>query len=345
MSAPITVNLTLSNVPNAARVPLLVAADESPASFREKASEATKIPLDSMRLIFRGRLVGKETDKKVIEEFKLEQDSVIHCMGKPVEAAVAPVPSTTTTATGSSVTVTAGTAPATTTTSAALTTLTSALVTLRTSNASAVYLTAVATLEKVLANIANNPMEEKYRKVKRGNAAFNKRLGGLPGGEACMIAVGFSIDTGDGDGGSYMMHPSPEAWPKLVQDRAELARAVQSATNATAVAPPMGMPPLAGGMPAMGGAGLGGMPGMGGMPAMGGMPQMTPQMQQAAAQMMQNPQQMQAMLQVRAFYAFTMACSCCSHRVSHSLLVLYILRRTPWCRICFAATHVLPTTQ
>ena len=34
----------------------------------------------------------------------------------------------------------------------------------------------MTTLEKVLSNIANNPMEEKYRKVKLGNAAFQKRF-------------------------------------------------------------------------------------------------------------------------------------------------------------------------
>lgn len=284
MSDSIAVVLTLSNVPNAARVPIQVTASDSPKSFREKASEATKIPLDSIRLIFRGRLVGNETDKKVVEEFKLEQDSVIHCMGKPVETL--PVPSSSSSdilAAGSKVTVTAPTPTAAPIATPTIT-LTTALANLRALNSSSSYLTAVTTLEKILSNIANHPLEEKYRKVKRGNAAFNKRLGGIPGGESAMLSVGFSIDTVDGEA-FYVMHPSPEAWPKLVQDRAELAVASQSAANAASAAPPMPIPPLQGtGMPDMSG--------------FGGMPSMTPQMQQAAAQMMRDPQQIQAMLQV-----------------------------------------------
>lgn len=315
MSDPITINLTLSNVPNAARIAVEVNADDTPASLREKAAEASKIPIDSMRLIFRGRLVGKEDDKNAISEFKLEAGSVIHCMGKPAEDAVPAAAAVPTTA-GSSVTVTGGAAAAPTSASdaSAAPTLASALTTLRTSNPSATYLTGVTTLEKVLSNISKNPMEEKYRKVKRGNAAFNKRLGGLPGGEACMLAVGFSIEDVDGTE-NYVMQASPDAWPKLMQHVAELGAASQAAKHAAA--PPAGgvlpgampgmagMPPM-GAMPAAGGglAGMPGMaalPGMAGMPSMGpgGMPQMTPQMQQAAAQMMQNPEQLQSMLQVR----------------------------------------------
>lgn len=289
MSNSITVILTLSNVPNSARVPLEVAADESPASLRAKASEATKIPLETMRLIFRGRLVGNENDKNAVEEYKLEQDSVIHCMGKPVQTAAVPTPSAATATSGSSVTVPVTTGVPVGPTSASPATLTAALTALRTSNSSSVYLTAVQTLEKILSNIANNPLEEKYRKVKRGNAAFNKRLGGIPGGEAAMLAVGFSLETIDGEP-FFVMHPRPEAWPMLVQHVAELGSASQSATNAVSSGPPMGIPPAV--------DGFAGMPGMDGI---GGMPAMTPQMQQAAAQMMRDPQQLQAMLQVRVF--------------------------------------------
>ncbi|KAI2490215.1 hypothetical protein MHU86_24373 [Fragilaria crotonensis] len=131
MSNSITVILTLSNVPNSARVPLEVAADESPASLRAKASEATKIPLETMRLIFRGRLVGNENDKNAVEEYKLEQDSVIHCMGKPVQTAVVPSPSSATATSGSSVTVPVTTGVPVGATSASPATLTAALTALR----------------------------------------------------------------------------------------------------------------------------------------------------------------------------------------------------------------------
>jgi len=81
----LTVHLTLANLPNAGRISIAVKAEDTPAMFRDHAATATKIPLDKIRLIFRGRLVGNESDKKVIEDFKLEDGSVIHCMGKPEE--------------------------------------------------------------------------------------------------------------------------------------------------------------------------------------------------------------------------------------------------------------------
>jgi len=172
--------------------------------------------------------------------------------------------------------------------------LTAALFSLRTSNPPATYLTAVTTLDKVLSNITQNPMEEKYRKVKRGNAAFNKRLGSVPGGEAAMLAVGFSIGTVD-DEECYIMHPSPDAWPELMSNKAEVERAVKSAKDSsasTAMPPPSNLP---------GGSSIPGMPGADmpgfGIPGMGAMPSMTPEMQRAAAQMMQNPQQLQTMMQ------------------------------------------------
>lgn len=282
----ITVHLTLANVPNASRVSVIVKAEDTPGVFRENAATATKIPLDKIRLIFRGRLVGNESDKKVIEDFKLEDDSVIHCMGKPEEQEQpinSPLPSTA----GAQVKVNnnkASSIPSATDNSK---NLTAALFSLRTSNSPAAYLTAVTTLDKVLSNITGNPTEEKYRKVKRGNAAFNKRLGSLPGGEAAMLAAGFLIENIDGEE-CYMMHPSEDAWLKLMASKAEVERAVKSAKDSSASA---GIPPPGN---AVEGPAVPSMPGLG----MPGMPPMTPEMQRAAAQMMQNPQQLQAMMQV-----------------------------------------------
>lgn len=287
-ASSITVHLTLANVPSAGRIAVTVKAEDTPAMFRDNAAKASKIPLEKMRLIFRGRLVGNESDKKVIEDFKLEDGSVIHCMGKPEEQEK-PSDSQLPATAGAQVTINNAATPSTPSASDNSKSLTAALLSLRTSNPPGTYLTAVTTLEKVLFNITQNPMEEKYRKVKRGNAAFNKRLGTLPGGEAAMLAVGFSIDTIDGEE-CYIMHPSPDAWPTLMSNKAEVERAVKSAKDSSASAampPPSNLP---------GGSSIPGMPGVG-MPGMGGMPSMTPEMQRAAAQMMQNPQQLQAMMQ------------------------------------------------
>mmetsp|Transcript_27215 Transcript_27215/g.31057 ORF Transcript_27215/g.31057 Transcript_27215/m.31057 type:complete len:400 (-) Transcript_27215:190-1389(-) len=291
--SPVTVNLTLANVPNSSRVSIQVDPGDSPEIFKEKAAKATKIPLDSIRLIFRGRLVGNETNKKVIEDFKLEDGSVIHCIGKPVEEKSLQdnsiVASQNVVTGGSKVTMSGVAQESTEIPGDNSKTLINALATLRSGNSAVNYLTAVTTFDKVLSNITNNPMEEKYRKVKCGNVAFNRRLGGLPGGEAAMLAVGFSIENDEGEE-CYILHPTPTAWPKLMAHKIDVEQAVKSAKNVSTSTP---NPNSAGiGRSASGISGSE-------TPSMGtpGMPPMTPQMQQAAAQMMQNPQQLQAMLQ------------------------------------------------
>jgi hypothetical protein len=301
---------------NGARTPLSIDKDLTPTQLRKEVSDATKIPLDSLRLIFRGRMIQDNEESKVVDEYKLDKECVLHCMGSPVEAsggeiasatpttAAAAVPMSTTA--GSSVSVpTTGTAPSTAApplTSTATTTdpLKTALDTIRSNNPPAIYLTAVQTLEKALSNIMTHPLEEKYRKVKQQNPAFRKRLGGLVGGDAAMLAAGFITEMSNGEQ-VYMMHASPQAWPKLVASKTTIELAIQQARAVGAVAP-VQMP----GMGGMGGGGMAGMPaGMGGMGMPGGAGgaagmNMNPQMQNAMADMMANPEALSSMLQVRS---------------------------------------------
>jgi hypothetical protein len=165
---------------------------------------------------------------------------------------------------------------------------------LRGSNSAADYSTAVTTLEKVLSNIISHPMEDKYRKVKKQNPAFQRRLGGLAAGDAAMKAAGFVSQTVDGEE-VYMMEASAEAWPSLLRTKAAVdaaAREAKAAANQSS-APPQ----PAGGM---GGMGMPGMPaGGGGMPQ--GMPagMGTQDMQSAVANLMADPNALQSMMQVR----------------------------------------------
>lgn len=76
---------------------------------------------------------------------------------------------------------------------------------------------AVSLLVKITNNIVNNPLEEKYRKLNRTTAAFSSKLGNVPGGEACMAAVGF---TRRGD--EWILIPSPIAWDVVVECYAKL---------------------------------------------------------------------------------------------------------------------------
>jgi len=78
---------------------------------------------------------------------------------------------------------------------------------------------AVILLLKVITNIVDHPMEEKYRKLKSSNAAFSKKIGSLRGGSACMIAVGFLLV-----GEEWVLQPSAEAWDVLLACQAKLDR-------------------------------------------------------------------------------------------------------------------------
>jgi hypothetical protein len=289
----LTINLTLTAVPNSPRVSVVISLSDSPSDLRRKAAEATKIPLETLRLIFRGRLIGDQSETNAADEFKLEEGCVVHCMGKPiVSAAPVAAAAAATAPAGPTVTMTsAGPSPA----ASGGDPLQTALTNLRSSNSPEAFLTAVSTLDKILSNITAHPMEQKYQKVKKDNAAFQRRLGGLRGGHDAMLAVGFTVISTDGDE-FYVIHPSPEAWPRLVSSKEVIAHAVRDAQVATMASAP---PAVAAAMPSMMG-----MPGMGaGMPGMmgAGMPPggLTPEMQAAAAQIMSDPNALRNMLQVR----------------------------------------------
>jgi PUB domain/Ubiquitin family len=282
----LTVNLTVTATPAAPRIPVTLPKDVSPCGLRKLVSEATKIPLDKLRLSFRGRLIGDDEDKNAVEEFKLEDGSVLHCMGKPE---VSETPSAVAAAAGSPVASTVGARVtlhptshvATATGSNAGNSLQTAFTTLRANNPPQMYATAVTTLDKILNNIISNPMEEKYRKMRKQNPAFQKKLGGLTGGDAAMKGAGFVIDIESGQE-VYVLHASAEKWPQLMAVKALTEAAVRDANAAAnqASAPPIMAP--------------GGMPNFGGMPGMG----MPGGMSAGMEQFLSDPNALQAMLQV-----------------------------------------------
>lgn len=299
----------------------------TPTQLRKRVSETTKIPLGDLRLIFRGRMI-KDDDgiADAATEYKLENDSVLHCMGKPVSnttantattndntAAAAAAPDTTrvqnrtavpplstanasSTATTENVTATVNENPSATTPTLALL---NALEELRASNPPSVYATAVATLEKVLTNIVANPMEEKYRRVKRQNPAFRKRMGGLNGGHACMLACGFTVEQ-QATEEVYQLRASADRWNNLVETTEMVSEA---STKAKVQQEQARQQPLAGfgaaapnAMPTMGG---GGSPF--GVSTSGFVPpninMNDPNTQNMMAQMMSNPEALRAALQ------------------------------------------------
>eukprot|EP00903_Cladosiphon_okamuranus_P007173 g6965.t1 len=153
----------------------------------------------------------------------------------------------------------------------------------------------LTTLTKVIDNIIAHPAEEKYRKIKRANAGFSRKVGGVPGGEACMRALGFA-EHGDTKE-SWLLAPSAEAWNVLNAGRVQIQTALASlpASGAPAAASAgagtagfaggLGVLPPPGAFP-QAGVGGGGMGGMG-----GGMPDLA-----TMARMAQNPAVMQGMM-------------------------------------------------
>jgi hypothetical protein len=57
-----------------------------------------------------------------------------------------------------------------------------------------------------------SPHEAKYRSLKKSNAAFQRKLGGVTGGAGCLAAVGFT----DGGGETWDLVPSEQAWNVVV---------------------------------------------------------------------------------------------------------------------------------
>eukprot|EP00934_Nitzschia_sp_Nitz4_P008736 Nitzschia sp. Nitz4//scaffold88_size82704//62508//64147//NITZ4_005303-RA/size82704-augustus-gene-0.85-mRNA-1//-1//CDS//3329559527//8726//frame0 len=219
---------------NGERVPLTVNNDITPTQLRSEVSQATKIPLDQLRLIFRGRMIKDDDAVQAVSTFKLEEECVLHCMGKPSEAGAAPAAAAAPVAApASSVAASVPTLVPNAAAAAPVSAdpLQEAIRILRTSNTPQVYSTAISTLAKVLNNITSHPMEEKYRKVKVQNAAFRSRLGGVRGGEDAMKAVGFVIEQQDGES-VYQLHASADAWPKLTAAKATVDTAAQAAKRA-----------------------------------------------------------------------------------------------------------------
>lgn len=288
---------------NGERVPIEVSDDDTATMIRRHVSSATMIPLSQLRLIFRGRMIKDDDSIRAVEEYKLEPDCVLHCMGKPDEDStpaqtVSPVAASAVDDTSAASGIprgmppTAATAPTTNTTAASgPLTVASAVLRLRQNNPPSVYETALTTLDKILNNIVTHPLEEKYRKVKRQNAAFSKRLGGLVGGHDCMLAVGFYVQM-DGNEEVYQMQASPENWPKLVEAEKTVSNAAEQAKQQRQQQQPASVP--SNNLFAGSGGRLPGIMGSAG----GDIPSLDPAMQNTLSQMMSNPESVRAALQV-----------------------------------------------
>ena len=222
----ITISLSLMNPPR--RIPLELPSPAPSSTLHKLVSDATTIPLGSIRLIFRGKMIPSIEEGNVIDTYKLEDGCVVHCMGKPATTSANTSAATSTSATsgnsiGSVVTPPSATAGDVAAAPVASTNsnqsqnqpLTVALEGMKANHSISEYTTALNTISKILSNIISNPNEEKYRKVKRSNPAFTKRLGRLTNSHDAMTSIGF-LSTKSSDGNDeYSLVPNAEAWTKL----------------------------------------------------------------------------------------------------------------------------------
>lgn len=99
---------------------------------------------------------------------------------------------------------------------------------------------AVTVLLKIATNVAMHPMEEKYRRLNRTNAAFSKKLGDLRGGNNCMIALGFHLERDE-----WVLIPSADAWDNLMACKTKLERFSQKLNQSIGEVPTTGAIPSA----------------------------------------------------------------------------------------------------
>ena len=73
------------------------------------------------------------------------------------------------------------------------------------------------TVSKVLTNIINRPLEEKYRKLKISNALVQQKILLVPGSTDLLVALGFVLV-----GEEYILYSSSAAWDNIVACHAKL---------------------------------------------------------------------------------------------------------------------------
>mmetsp|Transcript_1523 Transcript_1523/g.4617 ORF Transcript_1523/g.4617 Transcript_1523/m.4617 type:complete len:747 (+) Transcript_1523:152-2392(+) len=108
----------------------------------------------------------------------------------------------------------------------------SALQQLKSSTSPSDFATAVATLLTYVSNVADNPSNEKFRRIRLGNEALQRRLGRHRGGVDCVAAFGFVQQNVNGE---QVMVISEQAArnPELKTIRDQLRTAFQSSASTT----------------------------------------------------------------------------------------------------------------
>ena len=171
--------------------------------------------------------------KNTLNEYKLFNDCVIHCMGKPeklddVTSVAAPLSSDNIILNSEMVEL-VPTPPSSASSFMSLSmsssiadqSIRSALDVLKFKSSSlTVYLKAIGTLFDIINKILSNPNETKYRRLRSDNDAFQTRLGAISGSEHVLRVVGFELSTRQREKCSeWVLTPSKDAWSNLMKHR------------------------------------------------------------------------------------------------------------------------------
>ncbi|KAL7560168.1 hypothetical protein ACA910_016597 [Epithemia clementina (nom. ined.)] len=77
------------------------------------------------------------------------------------------------------------------------------------------YWFGLESMGRLLENVKNNPLDERFRRFQVDDPFFNSRIGCMIGSEKLMLAAGFLIDEVNGKE-FYYMHATAEAWEELL---------------------------------------------------------------------------------------------------------------------------------
>jgi hypothetical protein len=158
---------------------------------KSKVESITGVPKSNQKWVYKGRIL---TDQMTISEANIIDGNTVIVMRTAQPAASdtpskSPIPSPSVSpVNAANVPSFIGTVPSTAKFDLAMRDL------LSSNTDEIVVKTTVSLLLKVISNIISNPLDAKYRRLNRTNAAFSKKVGSVTGGNNCMIALGFQVE-------------------------------------------------------------------------------------------------------------------------------------------------------
>lgn len=169
--AQLTIKLVSSSSETLAiTVPNLESATVLSLKQQIEARDAQRFPVAAQRLIFQGQILQNE---KTLSEYSVASGCALHLTLTPGMAHPVAAPAI---------------APSEPAVSSVETQLRAFLQQMR---ADSGYVTAIQTMQKICENVISHPHEDKYRKLRLGNAALKNRLLDRVRGLDCVKLLGF----------------------------------------------------------------------------------------------------------------------------------------------------------